>query len=100
MITITTRNHLRHTRSEQFCKCCNSLLQFSQPSYLIILRVTAPGKMSEQENTFTVHVCPACNTHSDSALIAGLWTWVLEHYNTEFETLYMKAMMKQEQPCR
>ena len=98
MIAIIRRDHLTHTRSTPVCKSCNVQLQFSQPSYLLLIHLTAPGKFSEQDRKCTVHVCPTCNKKQNDALIVALWTWVLEHYDNVFTTDYMKFMMKQEQP--
>lgn len=99
-ITILNRSRLTHTRSTPVCKSCNVQLQFSQPSYLLLVHLTVPGRVSVQERKFTVHVCPTCNRKDDKALITALWTWVLEHYDNEFATDYMKLMMKQGQPER
>lgn len=98
MIQILSRHHLAHTRSTPVCKSCNQQLQYSQPSYLVWVKMTILGKLTLQERKFTVHVCPTCNKRKDGALILALWTWVLEHYDNIFATDYMTYMIKQEQP--
>lgn len=98
MISIMSRHHLTHTRSTPVCKSCNAQLQYSQPSYLVWVKMTVQGKFSLKERKFTVHVCPTCNRRKDDALMLALWTWVLEHYDNIFTTDYMTCMIKQEQP--
>lgn len=90
MIEIGTRNYLKHTRSTPRCKSCNAQLQYSQPSYLLILRIDG--------RTFTPHVCPACNKLRDPELFWMLREWVRKHTEDSPKIDYMKFMARQELP--